>query len=275
MTRCTLALFFFLSIAFQAVHAVEFVVEFAMVRDRHLASNTFDWTTCITQRSLSFHRWRFGTPSDVHKGSHFINWTGKAIQGVHLKVASGDTINVNTYSGGSVFSEIWRKKDQTEVVFSRASIYGGEKFWARVLPVLQPDSSETIEARFLHHETRLLSNKLWEKLAEPMKLVHQRESVPWRNLWSKQSNRYGEVQAYCESSGGTHVLLFANGIPFLYVDSNKTLKHVIFDVPISSKVNRITMGDKRDGVFVLWYSGRKVAELCIAELELVPFGKGH
>jgi hypothetical protein len=199
------------------------------------------------------------------KGSRLLNSTRRTVVGVHIKVknAAADTFKVDLSSLPRFCEEVWRKKDNTEVIFNKTNIPSGRYCWMRVKPGNYP--KREFLGRLSDKVIEIPLDGTWERIYPT---VERGGSEIWARLISACPLEFRNISIYCESSDKTKILFISKDHLMIFDEGSREIRHVSVPVPVPRGINQIT-GQKTDAgeIFVLWLDGNEVARISTSNLD--------
>jgi hypothetical protein len=213
-------------------------------------------------------QWNLWPSTSKQGGSEILNSTGIDIVAIHVKVDKDDHPDdrflVDATSGGSLFTEIWKKTDDhgiTEVIFIGGPVLNGRSFWSLVPQTGGSRFWGLASSQPLPHPSAEGWTKVTSKLAE-------KTPVLWKDLIAACPPEYRNIKVYGDSAHGDTVCFVSRNRLLRFDKVTKTVRPILSKEEIGGEVNRITLAEGAEETFVLWWNGVEVARLPSAKMRL-------
>lgn len=262
-----------------SVHATDYHVEFDCFHRRDpRCTSIYGHFTSIAPSHIG--RWAGWASAGHRHGSRLRNRTGKTLRSIHIKIdGTDDVFTIDSRSGGSLFKEVWLKKDGKEVIFRGATIENGQYLWNRVGPssprapepyflgrayaknIDIPDPNKWL--RIDQHGSRATQSNRGGSKVESESLTVGKSA--WKDFLTRLPPGMGRVTTYGTSRDKRYLLASTLEDELFWYDAKtQRLVNVIYPGVLPHGVNRITwkVVDGREH-FVLWHHGVEAGRLQI------------
>jgi hypothetical protein len=196
------------------------------------------------------------------KGSKITNATSKTIVALHIRVVdpAHDTFQLDMTTVDRFCTEVWKKSDNTEIIFNGTQIGQNDAWWMLVSKRTVPNKvfDGILSERILPVPT----GGAWENVYSVQGPEGTYERQLWHRMVATLPLKYRDIGAHSETVDGK-LLFVSNNQLFLYDDGPREVRYVVTDDTTPAGINRIATDNatKVERAFVLFVNGFVVGKV--------------
>jgi hypothetical protein len=198
-------------------------------------------------------------------GSRILNDSGKTVVSFRImidkSIGKDARFKVDAASGGELFKhgEVWRRNDDTEVVFRGTSIPDSTRFWNLVYPAAPTYPDPYFLGTALTYYYQIPDPENWQRVYPTTEVARSRLV---RNLLAACPYYLRDFAALAESPDGKTAVFVSDDDLFVYDDAAREIHRLSEPREVQFGIDRITSEQRTGhGEFVLWRKDREVGRV--------------